>query len=69
LSRGRHRFEISLAGADLHPGSGGTPGAIGPLVLSRADAARSRVVSLAATRGRALCGRAWDWIEVVADQP
>ena len=44
LGPGTHLIEVRFDGADLHPGSGGTAGAIGPLVLSRADAAEARLV-------------------------
>jgi hypothetical protein len=66
LEPGVHRVEVTIGGADLHPGSGGSGGAIGPLVLSSADAAESRLVEVPAAAARSLCGRRWDWIEAAS---
>ena len=63
LAPGNHRIEFRFAGADLHPGSAGRGGPIGPIVLSRGEAADSRLVRVPASDFRALCGREWDWIE------
>jgi hypothetical protein len=63
LSAGEHEIELDFGGADLHPGSGGAASSIGPLVLSAADPAETRIVRVDADRARRLCGRAWDWIE------
>ena len=38
LSRGPHRISIHYDGADLHPGSGGPPYRMGPLVLGQTTA-------------------------------
>jgi hypothetical protein len=64
LSAGPHRIAIRFAGADLHPGSGGAPAAVGPLVLSAAEAPDAELVRVAGGEARSLCDRAWDWIEV-----
>ena len=64
LAPGSHGIEFRFAGADLHPGSGGRGGAIGPVALSRGEAADSRLVRVPASDFRTLCGREWDWIEV-----
>ena len=63
LDRGVHELTLRLAEPDLHPGSGGQPLALGPLTLTRAEAADSRAVRVrpAAAEAR-LCGRPWDWI-------
>ncbi len=66
LSRGAHRLELAFHGADLHPGSGGAPDPIGPLVLSSDDAAATHVRSVPAGRATTLCGRRWDWVEALA---
>ncbi|MQA76047.1 MAG: hypothetical protein GEU88_17225 [Solirubrobacterales bacterium] len=66
LERGAHLIELRVGDADLHPGSGGAPAAIGPLVLASADAADARLVRVDASRARSLCRRRWDWIEVAA---
>ena len=66
LSPGAHRITIRFSGADLHPGSGGAAAAVGPLVLSAAEAADAELVRVAPGDARALCDRAWDWIELDA---
>jgi hypothetical protein len=66
LSAGPHTVEIRFAGADLHPGSGGDPGPIGPLVLSPQDAADTRISYFRSSEASRLCGRPWDWIEAIA---
>jgi hypothetical protein len=66
LERGTHDITLRFSESDLHPGSGGNPTSIGPLVLSDSDASDSTVVDLpAAEAERRLCGRPWDWIELV----
>jgi hypothetical protein len=64
LDRGRHRIELRFGGADLHPGSAGDAGIVGPLALSAADPASARLVRVPAAAAGRLCGRRWDWIEV-----
>lgn len=66
LGRGRHRIELRIGGADLHPGSGGSAGPVGPLSLSAGGAASSRLVRVPASSYERLCGRRWDWIERAA---
>jgi hypothetical protein len=66
LERGRHLVTAEFGDADLHPGSGGVAGAVGPLVLSAADAADARIVRTDPADARSLCGREWDWIELEA---
>jgi hypothetical protein len=66
LDRGTHDVTLRLAGPDLHPGSGGQPLALGPLTLSRADAADARVLHVRPVDAtRRLCGRRLDWIEAL----
>ncbi|MDX6671647.1 MAG: hypothetical protein QOI91_2010, partial [Solirubrobacteraceae bacterium] len=63
LSAGPHRALIRRGGGTLEPGSG-VHGNIGPLVLVRAEL--ERLVTVApAKAARDLCGRPWDWIELV----
>jgi hypothetical protein len=64
LGPGPHAVGIEFAGPDLHPGSGGVAGPIGPLVLSSADAADVRLVAIDPGDARQLCGRRWDWVEL-----
>jgi hypothetical protein len=66
LAAGRRALAIRFHGADLHPGSGGTPSPIGPLQLSREDTAQIRLVRVRAGEASKLCGRRWDWIEALA---
>jgi hypothetical protein len=63
LGAGDHVFELDFGRADLHPGSGGAASSIGPLMLSAAESAETRMVRVDAGHARRLCGRAWDWIE------
>jgi hypothetical protein len=62
LRRGRHVFAVRLGGPDLHPGSAGSDGPLGPLVISRPDEGKG-LFTVAAARARSLCGKRWDWIE------
>jgi hypothetical protein len=65
LARGPHELELRVGGADLHPGSAGQRSPIGPLVLTRAEAAGADVRRVAASNARRLCDGRYDWIEVV----
>ncbi|MGI9021067.1 MAG: hypothetical protein ACR2G3_10195 [Solirubrobacterales bacterium] len=77
LAAGATRLRLELEGADLHPGSGGRPPAVGPLVIeplgSRSfDPPVPEPVGphrglrrLPASRAEGLCGRRWDWVEAV----
>jgi hypothetical protein len=64
LEPGVHRVEVRFHGSDLHPGSGGRAGSIGPLVLTTGTAADSRLVSVPEGEASSLCGKRLDWIEV-----
>jgi hypothetical protein len=65
LTPGTHRLSIHYDGADLHPGSGGQPYRMGPLVLGTTTAADRPVVRIPASRARTLCGKRLDWIEAI----
>jgi hypothetical protein len=65
LARGAHTLTVTFRGADLHPGSGGSPNPIGPLVLSRQDPASEPVVRFDPSNAARLCGKRWDWIEAL----
>jgi hypothetical protein len=65
LGRGLHRLELEFRGADLHPGSGGAAGPIGPLILSSSGPADTRLRRVDPAEAERLCGRSWDWIESV----
>jgi hypothetical protein len=64
LRRGRHSFAVAIGGPDLHPGSAGSDGPLGPLVISRA-ARNPPLKRVPVSRARDLCGKPWDWIEAV----
>lgn len=64
LDAGPHTFELRFTGADLHPGSGGRPDPVGPLVLAASEPAEAALVTRPASRAAELCGRRWDWLEV-----
>ncbi|HSJ17038.1 MAG TPA: hypothetical protein VK920_02985, partial [Solirubrobacterales bacterium] len=65
FDRGVHELGLRLAEPDLHPGSGGQPLALGPLTVSRAEAAGARVERVPTAAASRLCGRRWDWIEAL----
>lgn len=62
LRPGRHTLELRRGGRRLAPGDGYT-GVLGPLAL--APLARERLETVTPARARSLCGRPWDWIELV----
>jgi len=64
LAAGIHDVSLRYGGPGLHPGSGGKPEPLGPLVLSRQTADRP-VFSVPLARARDLCGQRLDWIEAV----
>ncbi|HYI36477.1 MAG TPA: hypothetical protein VEX39_07730 [Thermoleophilaceae bacterium] len=62
LGPGPHRIEVSRAKASLRPGDSNY-GFLGPVALQAAGP--GRLVSVAPRDGARLCGRSWDWIELV----
>jgi hypothetical protein len=62
LAAGRHRVEIRRAGASARPGDS-FRGELGPVALQSMKA--PELVSVAPRDARRLCGRSWDWIELV----
>ncbi len=65
LEPGAHSVQMRFQGADLHPGSGGKPFPIGPLIVSQSGAADSQIVRVPADDAGQLCGKPWDWIEAI----
>jgi hypothetical protein len=63
LSAGEHELELSKPGGGLSPGDG-YDGELGPLVLEPLPGGDS-LERVEPKRARSLCGRAWDWIELV----
>ncbi len=68
LAAGRHELLLSFRGADLRPGSWHSATLdfpIGPVLVAPAPSAAD-LVSFPPAQVGSLCGRRWDWIEVVA---
>ena len=64
LAAGAHRLRLDYDVGGWRPGSHGDgPFPLGPLVL--APAAAPRLISVAPSRARSLCGRRLDWVEAV----
>jgi hypothetical protein len=66
LAAGPHRVELRYGGADLHPGSGGQPFALGPLVASSQTAADTKITYVNSGRADSLCGKSLDWVEALS---
>jgi len=62
LEAGTHTFTLRRPGPSLAPGDG-FAGTLGALVLEPPP--RAALVSVGPRRAASLCGRAWDWIELV----
>ena len=62
LSAGPHQLKLRRPGFGIAPGDAWR-GQLGPLALE--PVGRGRLVSVPADRARDLCGREWDWVEVV----
>jgi hypothetical protein len=65
LPPGRHVVRLRVGGPDLHPGSGGYPLGLGPLVMSTATAVDTPVAFVEPENAQSLCGRRLDWIEAL----
>lgn len=64
LARGRHELRITRGGGGLAPGDGFS-GELGPFALRRIEP--EDILRVRPARARAeLCGRSWDWIELVS---
>ncbi|HEX7059060.1 MAG TPA: hypothetical protein VF176_04345, partial [Solirubrobacterales bacterium] len=66
LRAGAHAIEVKIGGPDLHPGSAGSAGPIGPLLIARPND-DPRLVYVPAARAGELCGGEWDWAEGVGE--
>jgi hypothetical protein len=65
LSAGRHRITVTRGGFTLAPGDGGAA-VLDAIFLTPAGAAAREVLSLApAASARSLCGRPYNWVEIV----
>ena len=65
LSRGPHTVRLRVTGPDLHPGSGGYPFGLGPLLLTTTTAADAPVTVVDPAAARSLCGKRLDWVEAI----
>jgi hypothetical protein len=61
-----HRVEVSRPAGSLAPGNG-YQGELGPVALQPTEP--ERLVTVPPDRARTLCGRPWDWIELVRGRP
>ncbi len=65
LAAGRHLVSIARGGFSLAPGNGGSADLYG-ILLTPADApAEQPLLTVAPARWRSLCGRPYEWIEIV----
>jgi hypothetical protein len=64
LGAGTHRIAIVYRSTAWRPGDGGTPFAVGPLVLDR-TAADVPVKYVPSSRASTLCGKRLDWVEAL----
>jgi hypothetical protein len=69
VSPGRHLIALDYTAADLHPGSAGYPLPFGPLVLSPVEPTDPGILTVVPARAQRLCGRPWDWIELLPGSP
>jgi hypothetical protein len=66
LSRGAHRLSVTRTGFSLAPGAGGSA-VLDSIFLTPAGApARTILESPSGAAARSLCGRSYDWIEIVS---
>lgn len=66
LSAGRHRLSLARGGFTLAPGEGGSAYLYGLFLAPAGAAARQPLRSVSPNGWRSLCGRSYQWIEVVA---
>jgi hypothetical protein len=65
LSAGRHRLSLARGGFSLAPGNGGSADLYGVYLTPAAAPAEQPLLAVAPTRWRSLCGRSYEWIEIV----
>jgi hypothetical protein len=65
VSAGRHRVSLSRTSAILAPGDGGSAILYGMFLTPTRAAGQDPLHVVAPSRWRSLCGRSYDWIEVV----
>jgi hypothetical protein len=65
LRPGTHSVTLRYSEGGFPPGSSGTPFAMGPIVLSQAEAPGATVELEEPSEAASLCGRELDWIEAL----
>ncbi len=65
LTAGRHRLSLARGGFTLAPGEGGSAALYGLFLTPAGAAAQQPLYSVLPGRWRALCGRSYEWVEVV----
>jgi len=65
LSAGRHSLSVTRRGLSLAPGDGGSAVLDGVFLTSAADNTQRELSTRPAAAWRGLCGRRYDWIELV----
>ena len=63
LDAGAETITLAYSDSRLHPGGGGDPTPLGPIILERVQPGDRGTVSVQASEYRQLCGESWDWIE------
>ena len=65
LTAGRHRLSVTRGGFSLAPGDGGSADLYGVFLTPAETPAQQSLRAVAPTDWRALCGRSYQWIELV----
>lgn len=65
LAAGSHTLRVKYSQPWWLPGSGAGPFALGPLLLSTGTGADARLIGVPPRAARSLCGRRFDWIQLV----
>jgi hypothetical protein len=64
-TRGVHQIDVTYGGGSLHPGSGGQPFPLGPLILGVVGGNDNAVTPVPVKQAHDLCGKVLDWIEAL----
>jgi hypothetical protein len=65
LSAGRHRLSVARGGFSLAPGNGGSADLYGAFLTPAAAPAEQPLFAVAPARWRSLCGRSYEWVEII----
>jgi hypothetical protein len=65
LAAGHHRLSVARGGFSLAPGAGGSADLYGVFLTPVSAPAQQPLVMVAPARWRSLCGRSYQWIEIV----